>query len=294
MENYSIFGKRLKQYELGMVTGRSEAITGASNEEFIVNIRRSFNESRLYRVEDTTKKLLMLTKPPKNTELEHIPYKNMFVDVGFKKEEIEQLMGITIDFDSVTGMIIQESGIRTVDKKGNYVDMSVGTAIRVICLAYNNNGEFVFNTFNMNVKLDEDFKNLKFAKVESNKATKNFCRIFAINFLNLLLDPDIVIINKEVDESQNKKRIRRGKIPIPASTMIKIDGERKYYINKLVRDDSFSKYSYRFWVQGHYRTLRAERYKENRGKRQWIAPFIKGEGILIEKTYKVDKDLREE
>jgi hypothetical protein len=44
-------------------------------------------------------------------------------------------------------------------------------------------------------------------------------------------------------------------------------------------------YSHAFWVRGHWRTLTAERYKEARGKRMWILPYVKGSGLLIEKTY---------
>lgn len=48
-------------------------------------------------------------------------------------------------------------------------------------------------------------------------------------------------------------------------------------------------YSHKFWVRGHFRWLRAERYGENIGKKLWIAPFIKGKGVMLHKEYDLNK-----
>ena len=46
-------------------------------------------------------------------------------------------------------------------------------------------------------------------------------------------------------------------------------------------------FSHRFRVRGHWKTFTAARYKQARGKRVWVLPYYKGEGLLIEKPYKM-------
>ena len=111
---------------------------------------------------------------------------------------------------------------------------------------------------------------------------------FACNFLDFLNNPEVEIVEVERDEEQNKKRIARDKIPLPSQVLVRVTGTIKKYLNELRSSGHFS-YSHRFWVRGHFRTLRAERYGDNVGMKRWIFPYIKGEGILIQKAYNVKK-----
>jgi len=74
----------------------------------------------------------------------------------------------------------------------------------------------------------------------------------------------------------SKGHIKRGKIPIPTMHIIRLKGKLKQYINTLSSGDCFE-YHYRFWVRGHFRTLKDEkRWGSNVGRRIWILPYIKG------------------
>lgn len=129
---------------------------------------------------------------------------------------------------------------------------------------------------------DEELKWTKEDKIFTDKV-----RIFMCNFLDFMLNPDVSIINVERTKEQNEKRIKRGKIALPNYGFIKISGQLKIYLDDL-RSGKHASYSHKFWVRGHFRTLRNEkRYGDKVGTRIWIPPYIKGSGILIEKMYEV-------
>lgn len=48
-------------------------------------------------------------------------------------------------------------------------------------------------------------------------------------------------------------------------------------------------YSHSFWVRGHFRTYTSDRYIGAKGKKQWVMPYVKGKGLLIEKTRVVER-----
>ena len=112
--------------------------------------------------------------------------------------------------------------------------------------------------------------------------------MFVMNFLNFINSPEVSFVAVEHSRERNEKRIEQGKLPIPSRTVIRLNGVLKKYVEEIKRNPIWH-YNYRFFVRGHFRTLRAERYGENICKRLWIPPYIKGRGILIEKEYVVDK-----
>jgi hypothetical protein len=114
-------------------------------------------------------------------------------------------------------------------------------------------------------------------------------RIFMCNFLDFLINPEVEFIRVERTIEQNEKRMKRGKIPLPNYDFVKVNGMLKIDLEKLRSGEVFH-YSHRFWVRGHFRTLRSERrYKDKVGVKIWIVPYIKGKGLLIEKPYLIKK-----
>jgi len=113
-------------------------------------------------------------------------------------------------------------------------------------------------------------------------------QLFVYNFLDFLNDPEVKIITVERDEKRNKKRVLHGKLPIPTRKFVRITGQLKIYMDKL-NSGAIRKIDHKFWVRGHFRTLRSEFWKKKRGIRIWIPPFIKGKGILIKRNYLVKK-----
>jgi len=113
--------------------------------------------------------------------------------------------------------------------------------------------------------------------------------LFICNFLDFLNNPEVEIVEVERTQEQNAKRIARGKPPIPPINYVRITGKLKLYLDELKSGGHFS-YVHKFWVRGHFRTLRSEKWVNKRGTKLWILPFIKGQGILINKIYEVKSE----
>ena len=72
-------------------------------------------------------------------------------------------------------------------------------------------------------------------------------------------------------------------------------GGESLWINNFLRERNLDQlnnktdftYTHRFWVRGHFRVLKDKKWKKSQGKKIWIVPFIKGEGVLIKKEYNV-------
>lgn len=112
-------------------------------------------------------------------------------------------------------------------------------------------------------------------------------KLYICNFLDFLNTPDVEIKEIVWSEEANKKRIKRGKPPIPTIHNVTVTGKTKEYINNFHTHNK-NNYSHKFDVRGHWRTLKSERYGENVGKRIWIPNYIKGDGIYIKKRYDVE------
>jgi len=127
-------------------------------------------------------------------------------------------------------------------------------------------------------------------RLQQSLITQKICQkkiaSFVMNFLLFLNEPDVYYFNVERTLEQNQKRIKRGKLPIPKYSIIKVTGQLKKYIDKLESINAFS-YSHKFWVRGHWRNFQSHIYKNKKGKRTWIKPYIKGQGVLVDKIYKL-------
>ena len=110
---------------------------------------------------------------------------------------------------------------------------------------------------------------------------------FGLNFLDFINDPDVEFVYSRANRKMNERRAHRGLPVYPKITSIRVKNKLKRYITKMKRNNPLF-YSHRFWVRGHWRTLRNnERYGKNAGKTIWIKPYIKGDGLLINKNYEL-------
>lgn len=105
-------------------------------------------------------------------------------------------------------------------------------------------------------------------------------------FLNFLNNPEVsYIVHKQ--KSNIEKRVQKGKsIPL-INTSIKVSGKLKIYLDNYEKDLNNFSFSHRFWVRGHFRHLTSDQWKNKKGQTTWIVPYIKGKGILVNKTYEV-------
>jgi len=120
--------------------------------------------------------------------------------------------------------------------------------------------------------------------------------MFSCNFLDFLLDPNVRFVKADGSVEPLKgghKALRntyeQRMIDLSKTYFVKIAEPLQKYVDQWVRLRTGKGYSHKFWVRGHFRRLRADRYGENIGKKMWIAPFIKGEGVLLHKEYDVGK-----
>lgn len=249
-----------------------------------------------------TKKMLMMTSSPKNNMEIKLPFDDMFISVtfsssdlkknGVKKDADVDLIGIRIKKFTAEGIVsLLGEKFRDVDDMF-LIETLVRTKTGVV-------GIDGFGFDKESQRIDEDLDEMMYPNekemvergslVPKNEQYHKFLMGFIINFLNLLNDPDIIVKEKIAGKKKQIKRKEKGKIPIPKRGIIRLDGRLKVYADKIQKEKRTWKYSHRFWVRGHWRRLRAERYGKNQGKRIWIPPYVKGNGILIEKEYVVEK-----
>lgn len=284
MKNFTRFSKHFLDYAMAKEYGLTDDY-GADPDTFTKNIVDSIKHCHIFETTEPTKRLLALTKTPNKNDMFKLPFGCIFIDVCFKKEEMKKL-NIDIGYNEIIGIIVRETNLISRD-----TEVKVATALRITILSVTD-GRVWFDTFNKNVNLLNEYKDYNF-KIQqfdqTNPNARRFIHCFVLNFLNFLNNPEVSYKHVEYDTKRNLKRIKNGKAPIPSREIIKINGVLKKYISTLSKDNKIWDYHYRFWVRGHFRTLRAERYGSNIGKRMWILPYIKGQGVLIEKEYKLTK-----
>lgn len=123
----------------------------------------------------------------------------------------------------------------------------------------------------------------------------DYVRKIICNFVDLVEgnDEDIDTVEIVTTQTQNLKRIKRGKIPFPTKVFIKAKKEFRKYVQEFNKNyEEFNNenkkgFGHKFLVIGHFRHFRAERYRHVKGSKIWIKPFWKGIGIVVSKEYKV-------
>lgn len=110
---------------------------------------------------------------------------------------------------------------------------------------------------------------------------------FVKSFFMFLNNPEISFIEHKTNSEKNNKRILRGKVPLPIKVLINITGKLKIYLDNYEKESLRSPFSYRFWVRGHFRHLWSDKWKNKKGQTTWILPYVKGKGILINKSYEL-------
>jgi hypothetical protein len=130
-------------------------------------------------------------------------------------------------------------------------------------------------------------------KPDKNEKSLNFIATFACNFLDFLHDPSVQYMKASESSGSAHKHLRRlyenRKIDLDKTYFVRIENPLRRYVDQYIHLRTKRGYSHRFWVRGHFRTLHADRYGEHVGQRIWIAPFLKGVGILLEKHYDIEK-----
>lgn len=149
-------------------------------------------------------------------------------------------------------------------------------------------GIFLFTQLLNEPLAAEDFKNDVIAKqaMEIHEQLRHM----ACTFVDLVMmnDSDLDIITIKPTKNQVDKHERNGRPKIPTRVYIRPKKHFIKYIEEYLAEEA-KPFSHRFRVRGYIRHYRDDRYSEKRrSKPQFIKPFYKGQGLLIQKKrYKV-------
>lgn len=154
-----------------------------------------------------------------------------------------------------------------------------------------------------------DVGNVLCPERKNNKYQKRLISFF-YSFCNFINEPEVTVVDTVLNPKNNKRRSDRGTMPLPANKIIRISGMLKKYVSEY-SEGMYRGLSHRFIVRGHFMHFRDEKiynklykipeeelikrgYQKSGGIiKKWLKPFQKGEGILVDKTYKVLKGGKE-
>jgi len=228
----------------------------------------------IFRPTEDVMNLLEQTDISENIKIK-LPFDIIFIDYAFKIGQLK------IDGISLLNM-------RTVDSYGE-----ITPRIMIISTGVDTNDYSNFYIYDYINSIDTDLKKInnfniidRQEKYVELKIVTPIITKLAKNFIHLLNSQNYKMIVSETTKEQNDKRIKRGKSPIPTIRHISLDEETKLYYQN-IRLSEHRGFSHKFWVRGHFRNLKSDRYENT--KTLWIKPYIKGQGILIKKEYKVTK-----
>lgn len=115
--------------------------------------------------------------------------------------------------------------------------------------------------------------------------------LFVLAFLNFINNPEIEIVHRErTDKKIESVYEKKGKIINKEDYYIKLTGKVRKYVDDFNQDNekiSRGGITHASIVRGFFRTYTSEVYVNLKGKRVWIAPFVRGLGEIREKQYLV-------
>ena len=249
-----------------------------------LNLQLIDDYGSVYEVEDEVMRYISMNKPPSDRTIIHklgLPFKSIFIETEITDKDVD------IAVNSIKGLMITESSMyeEPLDRKDakDVLKLKVlGRMFMVYYLCIDNGRAYIDE-----IKIDVDKKtHLQFA-YDDNKTVK-FLHDFIINFLLFINDPEVELVEHKRTEKNKARRIRQKKMPLPSSRKVRLIGKLKKYVDGIHSSLGKIHYNYRFWVRGHVRTLSSDRYTNKKGQIIFIAPYQKGQGILLKRVYSLD------
>lgn len=249
----------------------------------IEDVKKHLNlvkQARVYEIDGRVYRTFMLT--PNKPRKVNLPFPVLFLNphIEFNKTIIN---GLLIEYDDRYGD--GDWLIRIITKKITK-PLPKGMTVSEVIRKSDPHEKYLISRYNiwLNKKRPEIEK--RFNKEHGGDLT-SLIRRTIMNFNDFLEHPEIII--KEKVRTNNEKRVRRGKKALPDSTMIKVTGELRIYINSIEStSDEDNNMGKCFEVAGHWRTYRHPRYTSMQGDRQFIHPYIKGTGVVDTRRRKIE------
>ena len=120
--------------------------------------------------------------------------------------------------------------------------------------------------------------------VDRLRGPEKVMRDFIFNYVLFVNNPEVDFIYRETPVKANQKRLAQGRIPKPDYAVIKLKGQLKKVVNQTPSFSSGKK-NRAHEVRGHWRNFYNDKYTNMKGKRRWIYPFVRGEGIAVSRNY---------
>ena len=228
-------------------------------------------DSRIIQLDKDMIPLLEDTDP--DFEDLHLPYPAMFINHQFTigKFRINGFMLIDLDAFERKGFTIQRS--------------NSPHALRVLAVVLNTDNNYEFYSIEPLIKKVDRTKQGIFAydvgEVETMAEASDIINRISANLINLIIndEKDIVQVMLKADPEQNKKRIKRGKLPHWDKLVIRLGDTLRAYARAY--SEHRGTIDIRFLVRGHFMRFKAMRYTQARGTKKWVLPFYKGEGTAL-------------
>lgn len=265
----------------------------------------SLSEAHRFEFNDDVSFLLTMTDNELNGDY-HLPYPLTFIDCNFTIPDIRGDVvyhGILLtEYDRIAigpskgGDMLYEIVTGHLPIEIAHVDMSIISATAFIHF----NGRYV----DVKYPLSTDAKAITKAVNEvlrtkgykemgsletSMFAKKEHAALIAMtaNFLDLLNTHDVAVGHVP----QSKATTGKNNNPNPPRHVVRLSLPLQEYVKGMRRGQNIP-YDHAFWVRGHWKHWKAERFAASgkQGTKTWTPPYVKGRGILVRKPYEADTD----
>jgi hypothetical protein len=234
---------------------------------------------KIFEIDDASKKLLLLTDPPDVLSPGELilPFNEMFLDVSFTKEEgfpDGTCRGLVVKRLTVD-QALEAAKVSNIDMSQEWAEDIEKTILIIATVEDLEKKEVMLTSYALND--------------EKKSVGYKFLMKFLTNLQFFLDQPDVEILEVKRSEKNRERRIRQGKFPMPSGVRILIKGTLKKYVNAMKASGHLSQpLGHAYWVRGHWRHFNSAFYKNLRGTRKLVLPYIKGEGMIINRYYKIE------
>jgi len=261
-----------------------------SNDERLIRETELYLQTcQVFELEDKHKHLMLLTNNPREKDKElfdlvRLPFPQIFIDTSFEAEDWDEN-----DTGAIHGLLIRELKEigKVIDSNNKDIKETMIYGLQVTVCGISGSGSPFIDCFRFPLN---NVDGTKWSARYSDPACAKFLKSFIINFILFLKDREVVIVERKRDSKGQMRRVKEGKLELPSSKLVKLEGQIKRYVDSISDGEFKGKLSYKFWVRGHWRHLNSPKFIDKRGKVIWIEPYKKGQGVEVKHIYRVEPE----
>lgn len=292
-ENLKIFKMRYNYWESKEIKTIDEEVEAARNfqllsrfekntHEVVKKVNSDFLGFKVINIEKELKELCLNTH--NSYKKRNLFYNDLFINcefIFFINDTEFKIKGITVT-NTINEDQVTHENLNFVYYNSFYNDDVTFSGFQ---LGYEHE-EPIYTTSNE----ENPTKNRLFSDIHQIIDTK--IAIFVYNLLDFVefQKHEYETVTVDYSKEQDDKRVAKGKPAIHSQVYIKLNENIKKYAQTL---DSGRGFSHKFLVRGHWRHFNSDWYKTTKGTSTWIKPFIKGEGIFVNKDVLIESQKKE-